>query len=81
MSEREEEPEDDFPLGDGTADSEAEVQCPYCGEVVEITLDPGGGMLQEYVEDCQVCCRPWRVRVNYQADGRAIVSLEADDEE
>lgn len=81
MSEREEEPEDDFPLGDGAADTEAEVQCPYCGEVVEIVLDPAGGMLQEYVEDCQVCCRPWQVRVNYQADGRAIVSLESDDEE
>ncbi|MGH7497345.1 MAG: CPXCG motif-containing cysteine-rich protein [Gemmatimonadales bacterium] len=81
MPEREEEPEDDFPLGDGTADTDSEVQCPYCGELVEIVLDPGGGMVQEYVEDCQVCCRPWRVLVNYQADGRAIVSLEGDNPE
>ena len=26
----------DFPLGDGTADTEALVDCPYCGEQVEI---------------------------------------------
>jgi acetate kinase len=40
-----EEPEDagldeDFPLGDGTADTGAAVDCPYCGETVEIALDP-----------------------------------------
>lgn len=80
--EREEEtPEDEFPEGDGTADTDSEVQCPYCGELVEIVLDPGNGMVQEYVEDCQVCCRPWRVLVNYQEDGRAIVSLEGEDVE
>ena len=46
-------------------DTEAEVICPYCGEVVEIGLDPGNGAAQEYVEDCQVCCRPWQVHVHY----------------
>ncbi|MGI8497439.1 MAG: CPXCG motif-containing cysteine-rich protein [Gemmatimonadaceae bacterium] len=51
----------EFPLGDGTADVEATVHCPYCGEENVIGLDPGGGSSQEYVEDCQVCCQPWRV--------------------
>jgi hypothetical protein len=73
--------DDDFPLGDGTADTEAEVTCPYCGEVVTIALDPGSGTEQEYVEDCQVCCRPWMVRVAYQEDGAALVELEANDDE
>jgi cysteine-rich CPXCG protein len=72
--------DDEFPLGDGTADTEAEVKCPYCGETVEITLDPGGGVEQEYVEDCQVCCRPWLVRVNYNASGGAEVEVEASDD-
>lgn len=81
MPGREDELEDEFPLGDGTADTDAEVRCPYCGELVEIGLDPGGGMVQEYVEDCQVCCRPWRVLVSYQPDGSASVSLEAEDVE
>ena len=72
--------DDDFPLGDGTADLEAEVTCPYCGEAVTIGLDPGSGTDQEYVEDCQVCCRPWRVRLSYDGAGAATVLVEADDE-
>jgi len=53
--------DEEFPLGDGTADTGALVSCPYCGESVEIVLDPGSGTRQEYVEDCEVCCRPWQV--------------------
>ena len=67
--------DDDFPLGDGVAESEAEVTCPYCGETNLIALDPGGGPTQEYVEDCQVCCRPWKVVVQYDAEGEAIVEV------
>ena len=63
--------ERDFPLGDGTADTSATVQCPYCHEMVEIGLDPASGAEQEYVEDCQVCCRPWKVVVCYNEDGSA----------
>ena len=65
--------DEEFPLGDGTADSEATVNCPYCGEAVEITLDPGGGSQQDYVEDCEVCCQPWRVTVRYDRAGGAVV--------
>ena len=64
----------DFPLGDGPADIDAAVQCPYCGEEIEITLDPGSGGSQEYVEDCEVCCNPWRVTVTYH-EGQADVSV------
>ena len=32
------------------------IQCPYCWETLEISVDPVPE--QEYVEDCQVCCRP-----------------------
>lgn len=71
--------EEIYDSGDGSADTQAEVRCPYCGETIEIALDPGGGMAQEYVEDCQVCCRPWRVFVKYENDGSASVQVEADD--
>ena len=82
---RDEDPDDvaaldeDFPLGDGVADTQAEVWCPYCGEPNEVALDPGGGGVQEYVEDCQVCCQPWRVFVSYQEDGSASVGVEPAD--
>jgi hypothetical protein len=61
---------------DVVLDTEAEVACPCCGESVVIGLDPGGGTTQEYVEDCQVCCRPWRVRLRYDETGAAEVSVE-----
>jgi Cysteine-rich CPXCG len=72
--------DEEFPLGDGTADTSAVVYCPYCGEAVEIGLDPGSGSVQQYVEDCQVCCQPWRVTVTYQPDGAAEVVLEPENE-
>ena len=62
--------QDDFP------DTTATVLCPYCGELNEIALDPGSGTEQEYTEDCQVCCRPWRVLVTYLPDGSAEVAVE-----
>lgn len=68
--------DEQFPLGDGTADDEASVTCPHCGEVNVIGLDPGSGTQQEYVEDCQVCCRPWRLTVHYRDDGSAGVTAE-----
>lgn len=67
--------DDEFPLGDGVLDMDAIVFCPYCGEEVEIILDPGGGAVSEYIEDCEVCCRPWQVRVVYHEDGTADVSV------
>jgi hypothetical protein len=73
--------DDEFPRGDGTAETSAIVICPYCGETNEIGLDPGSGPAQEYVEDCQVCCRPWRVFVEYGTDGSAGVTVVPDDEE
>lgn len=72
--------DEEFPLGDGTADTDAEVKCPYCGETVEIVLDPGGGAEQEYIEDCQVCCRPWTVRVTWNDSGGAEVEVEPSDD-
>ena len=59
-----------------TWDTEAEVSCPYCGEMVTIGLDPDGGTTQTYVEDCQVCCQPWRVHVQYDHRGAAQVSVD-----
>ena len=73
--------DEDFPLGDGVADLASVVHCPYCGESVEITLDPGSGGQQEYIEDCAVCCRPWNVSVTYQADGTADVLVNASDDQ
>lgn len=69
---------DDADSADTDADleTEAEVMCPHCGVTLSIGLDPGGGKVQEYVEDCEVCCRPYQVRVLYRAGGTADVELQ-----
>lgn len=37
--------------------------CPYCGELIELVLDPSMGEEQNYIEDCFVCCRPMVLKV------------------
>ena len=72
-------PDDEFPLGDGTADTRGIVVCPHCGETNEVALDPDSGDVQEYVEDCQVCCKPWRLQVAYGPDGTAEITADVMD--
>lgn len=42
------------------------VTCPYCGEEVEIYVEPD--VRGSYVQDCEVCCNPWTVRVTREDD-------------
>jgi len=53
---------------------EAQISCPFCGEPLTILLDLSLPE-QDYIEDCQVCCRPMRIRYG-QADGM-LTHLEA----
>ena len=66
-------------VGPASLGSEADVTCPHCGETVTIALDPGGGPLQEYVQDCEVCCRPWLLHVRYGSGGQVEVRIEEGD--
>ena len=38
----------------------ATVQCPYCGQNCELTLDTSVAS-QQFTTDCEVCCRPFSV--------------------
>lgn len=53
------------------------VSCPYCGEASELRVDLVGGASQEYVQDCEVCCRPWLVQVKLDGEGYAAVAVRA----
>ena len=44
-------------------------RCPYCGERVSCLLDGSAGA-QEYVEDCEVCCRPIQISTDFDDNGR-----------
>ena len=41
---------------------EHDISCPYCGEMISILIDCSIEQ-QEYIEDCQVCCRPITIKV------------------
>jgi len=55
------------------------VTCPYCGEDIELYVetDVGG----TFVQDCEVCCNPWRVRVTRGREGRTVGINRADGSE
>ena len=54
------------------------VQCPYCGETIELLVEDSEDV-QEYVEDCQVCCRPIAVRTALE-DGELQVRVCAEND-
>lgn len=55
------------------------VQCPYCGEMIEILIDCSITE-QSYIEDCQVCCRPITIDVSIDSDGEPAVHVSHENE-
>ena len=55
------------------------ITCPYCGEDVEIYVEPDER--GSFVQDCEVCCNPWRVRVRGARDERYVEVSRADGSE
>jgi hypothetical protein len=55
------------------------VTCPYCGEEVEIFVEPD--VDGRFVQDCEVCCNPWSVRVLGSGDDRWVDVGRADGSE
>jgi predicted RNA-binding Zn-ribbon protein involved in translation (DUF1610 family) len=43
-------------------------QCPWCGERLETRVDLTAGE-REYIEDCEVCCRPIELGIELEEDG------------
>jgi hypothetical protein len=55
---------------------EVRVQCPYCWERFELLVDASVEQ-QEYVEDCEICCRPIDFSIDIDADGEARVDARS----
>jgi len=49
------------------------VTCPYCGEEVEIFVEPD--VHGSFVQDCEVCCNPWLVRVERGEEDERHISV------
>ena len=59
--------------------SEQSLHCPYCGEPISVVVDHSIGE-QEYIEDCQVCCRPLVLSIAIDEDGEATVIARYENE-
>jgi hypothetical protein len=60
-------------------DDQFTVTCPYCGEPVDVYVEPD--MRGSFVQDCEVCCNPWRIRVIGRGDDRYLDVSRADGSE
>lgn len=59
--------------------TEQTILCPYCGEPISVLVD-GSVFEQQYVEDCQVCCRPIVLDVTVDPDGDVSVLARSENE-
>jgi hypothetical protein len=56
---------------------ESGFQCAGCGEWNTTTVDDSAGRAQSYVEDCQVCCKPNLLQVEYDlAQQEFVIAAE-----
>ena len=62
-----------------TGTEAVDIQCPYCGETIEIVVDLSIED-QIYIEDCQVCCRPITMAVTVDEAGTPTVAVSQEDE-
>jgi|TARA_R110002033_G_scaffold43480_3_gene85347 transcription elongation factor Elf1 len=55
------------------------IDCPYCGETIEVLIDSSDAG-QQYIEDCQVCCKPINFLVTESVNGEITVNVYSEDE-
>ena len=58
---------------------EKESYCPYCGEIISLLIDPSI-QLQEYVEDCQVCCNPIVISIEITHNEDILINTKKENE-
>ncbi len=64
------------------SDGDFVVTCPYCGEDVEVRIEED--VRGTLVQDCEVCCNPWLLRVqggDEDGEGRTLTVTRADGSE
>ena len=59
--------------------TEKQISCPYCGETIDILID-GSEPEQQYIEDCQVCCRPIKMNVLDDEPNQVSIQVFHEDE-
>jgi hypothetical protein len=54
-----------------------DITCPSCFETFTILIDTSGGDC-EMVQDCEVCCRPMKLRVGCEPGEIGSVNVEGE---
>ena len=65
---------DDEPIGEPLDASEHFFLCPCCGAKISVVLDLSVEE-QEFIEDCEVCCRP--LTITYAVEDGKVIEFEA----
>jgi hypothetical protein len=55
------------------------ISCPYCDERIELVIDLSVS-LQEYIEDCSVCCCPILLTAETSDAGSVSVTPRKEDD-
>lgn len=57
-----------------------QIQCPYCWELIDVSVD-NCGENQQYIEDCQVCCRPINFEIIIEVETQQVqINVFAEDD-
>jgi len=59
--------------------TEKTIGCPYCGETLAVLIDLTD-LDQQYIEDCQVCCKPIVFVIKQSINAEIEVSVYSEDE-
>ena len=59
--------------------NEQNIECPYCGETILVLVDKQEVGTQ-YIEDCQVCCRPIVFQIFEDSSSDLVVTVYSEDD-
>lgn len=51
-------------------------QCPYCWQTISMLLDSSITM-QKYIEDCEVCCNPIEIHLQFSNGKRITFNINS----
>ncbi|KAA3619740.1 MAG: CPXCG motif-containing cysteine-rich protein [Calditrichaeota bacterium] len=61
-------------------ETQARFICVFCGAENVADVDLSGGIDQEYIEDCEVCCAPNKIHIHFDEKYfRAVVTSDFDE--
>lgn len=60
-------------------ENEVEYSCPYCGEINSAEVFISDGRIQNFINDCEVCCRPIELKISFDLEGNLNFEIKNDD--